>query len=327
MVSSCSPTITYSPAITLVPTHECFNRCSYCNFRVEPGQDDWLTVEAATEQLQCFQSPAVIEVLMLSGEVHPAHPRRAAWFQRIYDLCERAIALGFLPHTNAGPLSYTEMAALRRVNVSMGLMLEQVTPALLNTVHRHAPSKQPDLRLQQLDWAGELRIPFTTGLLLGLGETEGDRVDTLRAIAASHDQWGHIQEVIVQPHQPGTRQALTGPALAPEDLIACLRLARQHLPADITLQVPPNLILTEATLMAAIAAGAQDLGGISPVDVVNPDYPHPTIPALKQRLAQHGYNLVPRLPVYAHYDTWLPQPLQALVTTHRDRLRTRSASS
>ncbi|MFM7425906.1 MAG: radical SAM protein, partial [Elainella sp.] len=158
--------ITYSPAYTLVPTYECFNRCTYCNFRVDPGQDTWLSLTEAERILQTLQTQGVIEILILSGEVHPQHSQRQSWFQRLYDLGELALSLGFLPHTNAGPLSFAEMQRLQQLNVSLGLMLEQITPALMQTVHRHAPSKSPALRIQQLDWAGQLRIPFTTGLLL-----------------------------------------------------------------------------------------------------------------------------------------------------------------
>ncbi|HEY9641115.1 MAG TPA: 7,8-didemethyl-8-hydroxy-5-deazariboflavin synthase subunit CofG, partial [Coleofasciculaceae cyanobacterium] len=229
--------ITYSPAYTLVPTYECFNRCTYCNFRVDPGQDTWMTLENAAAQLRPLQQQGVIEILVLSGEVHPDHARRSDWFQRIYDLCQLALELGFLPHTNAGILRYDEMAQLKTVNVSMGLMLEQLTPHL--PVHRHAPSKIPQVRLQQLEWAGELQIPFTTGLLLGIGETEADWVRTLEAIADIHQRHGHIQEVILQPHSPGTHQAQSGESFAIEQLVEVVAIARHLLPADIALQIPP----------------------------------------------------------------------------------------
>ena len=137
--------ITYSPAYTLVPTSECFNRCAYCNFRVDPGQDEWMSAATAKERLSALQhqkaSGDVIELLMLAGEVHPNSPKRTDWFQRIYDLCELALEMGFLPHTNVGPLSPEEMSRMKQVNVSMGLMMEQLTPKLLSTVHAHAPSK------------------------------------------------------------------------------------------------------------------------------------------------------------------------------------------
>lgn len=310
---------TYSPAYTIVPTYECFNRCTYCNFRVEPGQDEWMPLAQAATILRQLQQQGVVEILVLSGEVHPKHSRRLAWFQRIYDLCALALELGFLPHTNAGPLSFKEMAALRQVNVSMGLMLEQLTPNLLNTVHRHAPSKLPALRLQQLEWAGKLRIPFTTGLLLGIGETARDRIATLQAIAQVHQQWGHIQEVILQPHCPGTNQLWQGEGFPVEQLVEVITIARQILPPEITLQVPPNLIPPHL-LSDCLSAGARDLGGIGPKDEVNPDYPHPHDIGLANLLHQSGWQLCPRLPIYPQYDSWLDPALQAQIQRWRHRL-------
>jgi len=321
-MSSPSPAlaVTYSPAYTLVPTYECFNRCTYCNFRTDPGRDTWMTLERAEEILRSLQSQGVIEILILSGEVHPNHPQRSAWLQRISDLCQMAIDLGFLPHTNAGILSYSEMAQLKTVNVSMGLMLEQLTPKLLQTVHRHAPSKIPSVRLQQLQWAGELQIPFTTGLLLGIGETQQDWIETLEAIAQIHQQYHHIQEVILQPHSPGTQQTQGGQAFPIERLVEGVAIARQILPTDITLQIPPNLIPTPDQLLACLVSGASDLGGIGPKDEVNPDYPHPQDQKLATLLAQSGWHLHPRLPIYPQYDAWLPSSLCHPVQRWRKRL-------
>ena len=238
-----SRTVTYSSAYTLVPTFECFNRCTYCNFRAEPGKSPWLTLAEAETKLRQLQLLGICEILILSGEVHPRSSRRSEWFQRIYDLCKLALSLGFLPHTNAGPLSFAEMRSLKLVNVSMGLMLEQLTPQLLQTVHRQAPSKLPEVRLQQLEWAGELQIPFTTGLLLGIGETQQDWWETLEAITQLHSCYGHIQEVILQPHSPGTQQTWEAPAFNPHQLPEVIATARQILPSTITLQIPPNLVI------------------------------------------------------------------------------------
>jgi len=309
--------VTYSPAYTLVPTYECFNRCTYCNFRRDPGQDEWMSVAQAREILTRLQSQNVIEILMLSGEVHPQSKRRSAWFQRIFEMCELALSLGFLPHTNVGPLSEAEMTTLRDVNVSMGLMVEQVTPALLKTVHAHAPSKVPEMRLQQLDMAGRLRIPFTTGLLLGLGETVEDWAESLSAIAFSHQTHGHIQEVILQPHQPGQTQSEQRPACHGETLLKAIQLARSILPSDITLQIPPNLILSDAALLACIEAGARDLGGIGPIDEVNPDYGHRGHTCIRQLLTTQKIALCKRLPVYPQYDGWLPPILKPAVERWR----------
>jgi 7,8-didemethyl-8-hydroxy-5-deazariboflavin synthase len=310
------PSLTYSPAYTLVPTYECFNRCTYCNFRKDPGTDTWMTVEQATSILRSLSTQPVIEVLILSGEVHPHSSRRSPWFNRIYDLCNLALELGFLPHTNAGVLTYEEMATLKSVNVSMGLMLEQLTPTLIQGVHKHAPGKTPQQRLQQLEWAGELRIPFTTGLLLGIGETELDWIASLEAIAQLHHRYRHIQEVILQPHSPGSQQVQWLSPFAIEKLVNVVAIARQILPADIALQIPPNLLSPEQ-LLSCLQAGATDLGGISPKDEVNPDYDHPQPPELATFLHQFGYELEVRLPIYPQFDDWLDQRLQERVKEWR----------
>mgnify|MGYP002777006751 CR=1 FL=1 len=300
-----SRTVTYSPSYTLVPTYECFNRCTYCNFRVDVGQDAGLSLTQAQEILHSLQSQNVLEILVLSGEVPPHSPQRNAWFQRIYDLCELILAMGFFPHTNSGPLSYNEMAQLKQVNVSMGLMLEQITPKLLTTVHRHAPSKVPEVRLQQLEWAGQLKIPFTTGLLLGIGETQSDWWDTLNAITDIHSRWGHIQEVILQPHCVGSQQSLTESEFNLNQFPDLVAKAREILPESIAIQIPPNLISSLEILLLCLEAGATDLGGINPKDEVNPDYPHLPLSTLTKLLESAGWQLVPRLPVYPQYYDWL----------------------
>ncbi|MCT7951615.1 7,8-didemethyl-8-hydroxy-5-deazariboflavin synthase subunit CofG [Ancylothrix sp. C2] len=306
--------VTYSPAYTIVPTYECFNRCSYCNFRTEPSKSPWLELDEAEKLLSSLQNTGTLEILILSGEVHPQSQRRAAWFQRIYDICQLALEMGFLPHTNVGPLSFAEMTQLKQVNVSMGLMLEQLTPALLQSVHKHAPSKQPQLRLQQLQWAGQLQIPFTTGLLLGIGETLADSQNTLQAIAEIHGRWGNIQEVILQPYSPGTNEEYKLSAFPIKKLPEIIALARQILPSEITIQIPPNLISQPALLIACIEAGARDLGGIGPWDEVNPDYPHPPHQKLADILQTAGWQLVQRLPVYPQHINTLPSHLQKAIS-------------
>lgn len=307
-------TITFSPAYTLVPTYECFNHCDYCNFRRDPGTDQWLDLTTARQKLAPLKGQGVSEILILSGEVHPDRPEREAWITRIEQLCKLAIELGFFPHTNAGILSFAEMKRLHRVNVSLGLMLEQITPL---PIHRHAPSKDPSLRLEQLAWAGELKIPFTTGLLLGIGETEQDWEKSLEAIAALHRQWGHIQEVILQPYNPGTTETYHGSGLTSAQMTTAVRLARAILPAEITIQIPPNLIQNPATLLTCLDLGARDLGGIMPRDEVNPNYPHPTLRTLANHLNRAGWQLAPRLPVYPHHDCWIPAQIQSQVRAWR----------
>jgi len=312
--------ITYSPAYTIVPTYECFNRCSYCNFRVDPGVDNWMTLDRATAIITDLQGTGICEILILSGEVHPQSSRRKAWIDRIYHLCNLALDLGFLPHTNAGPLSLVEMEKLAQVNVSMGLMLESLDPDLLEGVHRHAPSKIPAIRLEQLNWAGKLKIPFTTGLLLGIGESEDDWEISLQAIADIHTRWGHIQEVILQPYSPGSQESLAGLGFDISKLPKVIQLARQILPADITIQIPPNLIPNPDLLLTCLAAGARDLGGIVPKDEVNPDYHHLQLANLSTLLATAGYELQPRLPVYPNREHYLSDRLQESIQHQRQSI-------
>ena len=305
--------VTYSPAYTVVPTYECFNRCSYCNFRVDLGKETPPSLEDIFKKLQKLSGESIAEILVLSGEVHPLSTARVDWRSRIHEICRLSLSLGFLPHTNVGPLSWQEMKQLKQVNVSMGLMLEQLNPKFMETVHKNAPSKKPKLRLQQLEWAGKLKIPFTTGLLLGIGETELDIKDSLNAIAVIQRRWGHIQEVILQPHSIGSRQELDFPSFDPDRLPEIITQAKKILPDNISIQIPPNLVPDPNFLLDCLAAGATDLGGISPIDEVNPDYPHPTYQSLTEILQPAGWTLKPRLPVYPQYYSWLPSVLQKAV--------------
>ena len=306
--------ITYSPAHTIVPTYECFNRCSYCNFRVDVGKGQLMSTQTIDRVLQKLHRESVSEILVLSGEIHPLSKDRSNWFTKIRETCELSLSLGFLPHTNVGPLSWSEMKQLKEVNVSMGLMIEQVNPKFTKTVHKNAPSKKPALRLQQLEWAGKLKIPFTTGLLLGIGETKLDIELSLKAIALIQKRWGHIQEVILQPHSVGSKQEDDIPSFNPDLLPGIIHKARNILPDSISIQIPPNLVSDPNFLLDCLNAGATDLGGISPIDEVNPDYPHPTRDYLAKILEPAGWTLKPRLPIYSQYYSWLsPKLYQAVL--------------
>jgi 7,8-didemethyl-8-hydroxy-5-deazariboflavin synthase len=311
--------ITFSPAFTVVPTYQCFNRCSYCNFRVD-YEEESLTKSDLLKILQKLDKKQVIEILVLSGETHPSSNQRTKWFTKIQGICELALDLGFLPHTNVGPLNLSEMQQLKSVNVSMGLMLEQVNPKFRETVHKYAPSKEPKLRSQQLELAGKLKIPFTTGILLGIGETLTDIRDSLEEIARIHRQWGHIQEVILQPHSMGTKQQLDFPSFDPQQLPAIIAQTKQILPSGIAIQIPPNLVSDTSFLLKCLDAGATDLGGISPIDEVNPNYPHPTHESLAAILQPAGWSLKPRLPVYPQYYSWLSPPLQKAIAQKKKSL-------
>ncbi|MFO7629585.1 MAG: 7,8-didemethyl-8-hydroxy-5-deazariboflavin synthase subunit CofG [Prochlorococcaceae cyanobacterium] len=302
--------VTWSPSVTLVPSRFCFNACGYCGFRRPPASGDpladALTPGAAAAQLAA--RPAALEVLLLSGEVAPAAPQRRQWFALLLALSRQAMAAGRLPHTNAGPLALAEMAALGRLNPSMGLMLEGLGPAY-DALHRLAPSKGLAVRLGQIEQAGRLGIPFTTGLLLGVGESAADRRAALQLLAVIQRRWGHIQEVILQPFRPPGAEARPLAAGEQAELLATIAEARAILPPEVHLQLPPNL-WPLASLPEALEAGIDDLGGIDGTDVINPYYPQPTIADLRQRLAAAGWRLQPRLCVHRAWWGWLPAALQ-----------------
>jgi FO synthase subunit 1 len=310
--------VTWSPSLTLVPTRGCFNACDYCGFRRPLDGSAWLSLQQAQDLIKGRE--LAFEVLMLSGEVDPAAPQRRAWFARLKALSHLALRGGRLPHTNAGPLKRSEMAALGRLNPSMGLMFEGLGPAY-NRAHRHAPSKTLDCRLAQLEQAGRLGIPFTTGLLLGMGETRRQRLEALELLALLQRQWGHIQEVILQPWRPGVDQAALQPLATAQvkDLLATIAEAREILPPEVHLQLPPNL-WPRQHLIEALEAGIDDLGGIDTSDVINPSWPQPSPGALATSLAQQGWQLRPRLCVHEAWVAGLAPPLRQQVLKAQQRL-------
>jgi FO synthase subunit 1 len=238
---------------------------------------------------------------------------RAAGYPSILDYCEAmcrlSIGYGVLPHTNAGILSYDELERLRAVNASMGLMLE--TTARI-PAHRGSKGKEPEIRLGMLEDAGKLKIPFTTGLLLGIGETRADRKDSLVAICDIHRRYGHIQEIIIQNFCPKPGTAMAGyPVPGTDEICATIRMARDILPDEIAIQIPPNLV--DASLL--IACGVDDLGGISPItiDYVNPEHPWPAVEDLKKIVGAR--DLRERLCIYPRYvrKGWYHPDLEPLI--------------
>ena len=302
--------VTWSPSVTLVPTHSCFNACAYCGFRQPPSAADPL-VDALPDddaERRIANSPGAREVLLLSGEVAPSSPHRPRWFARLLALSRLALRHGRLPHTNAGPLSIREMAALGRLNPSMGLMLEGVGPAY-DALHRRAPSKALAVRLGQLEQAGRLGIPFTTGLLLGVGESQRHRRAALELLARLQGRWGHLQEVILQPWRPPGESADCLGSETCETVLETIALARALLPAEVHLQIPPNHWPLNR-LVEALEAGIDDLGGIDSRDVINPAYQQPNPTALAEHLARWGWKLQSRLCVHEAWLSWLPPDLR-----------------
>jgi len=326
-------TVTYSPKIFLPITNLCRDRCGYCTFRKNPDDAGAWTMLPEEVRAACREAQRLgcIEALMCLGDkperAFAAYRRTLAvlghdtTIEYVERCCTIALAEGLLPHTNAGLLTHDEMQRLKPVNVSLGLMLENVSPRLRRRgeAHHHAPDKDPALRLDMIREAGELQIPFTTGVLLGIGETDAERVASIAAIRDVHERYGHIQEIIVQNFRakPSTRMASSAEPES-EEIARAVAVTRLMLP-HMNIQVPPNLNPYDLRLF--LAAGINDWGGISPVtrDFVNPEAPWPQVAVLRATCAAEGFSLAPRLPIYPEYidrpgflDPALRNPVAAL---------------
>jgi FO synthase len=309
-------TVTYSRKVFLPVTNLCRNRCSYCTFRKEPGDaESWtMSPDEIRSWLDLGREHGCREALICLGDkpelAYEGHRQTLARLgyattaDYVYDICRLALAYGLLPHTNAGVLTYEQMKRLREVNASMGLMLESSSSRLCASgmAHHLSPDKDPRLRLRMLRQAGELRIVFTTGILIGIGETLEERVDALLAIRDILRTYGHIQEVIVQNFRakPGTAMSDCAEPAGPE-VARTVAVARLLLGGDVNLQSPPNLNAGAHRLL--LRAGINDWGGISPVtrDYVNPESSWPLVEELSETCAREGFTLRERLPVYAAF--------------------------
>jgi len=325
--------VTYSPKVFIPLTHLCRDRCGYCTFAKPPARlaapylssDEVLAIARAGAAAGCH------EALFTLGEApEDRYPVARHWltehgFSSTVDYLVAACALvadetGLLPHANAGALAASDLARLRAVSASQGMMLESLDPDL--PCHRGAPDKTPERRLATLGYAGRLAIPFTTGLLVGIGDSRAGRLETLAAIADSHRTFGHIQEVIVQNFLPKPGTAMhTAPPCPPEELAWTIAVARLILPPEVHVQAPPNL---SDDLAPLLASGIDDFGGVSPVtiDHVNPERAWPAVDVLRAATEAAGMTLAPRLTVYPEFahdpERFIDPALRFRVLDHAD---------
>ena len=308
--------VTYSRKIFLPVTNLCRDRCGYCTFRKDPDDPGAWTMSPPEIDDVLLRGHRIgcKEALMCLGDkpeaAFPSYRQTLAAFGHrttvdyVRQACEMAIGRGLLPHTNAGVLSRAEMALLKPVNASLGLMLENVSARLTEKgmPHFSAPDKHPDVRLRMLREAGELSIAFTTGILIGIGETREERVDSLIAIRGLHETYGHIQEIIIQNFRakPGTRMAGCAEPTALE-IARTVAMARLIFGGTMNIQVPPNLNPTDHQLM--LRAGINDWGGISPLtpDYVNPEAAWPHLDSLANTCRAAGFTLRERLAIYDEF--------------------------
>jgi 7,8-didemethyl-8-hydroxy-5-deazariboflavin synthase CofG subunit len=324
--------VTYSRKIFLPVTNLCRDRCGYCTFRKDPDDPGAWTMspDEIDDVLIRGSRVGCKEALMCLGDkpesAFASYRQTLARFghrttaEYVRHACEMALERGFLPHTNAGVLSRADMALLKPVNASLGLMLENVSPRLSEKgmPHFSAPDKNPEVRLRMLREAGELSIAFTTGILIGIGETREERVDSLIAIRDLHARYGHIQEVIIQNFRakPGTRMAGCSEPAALE-IARTVATARLILGGTMNIQVPPNLNPQDHQLM--LRAGINDWGGISPLtpDYVNPEAAWPHLEHLAETCRGAGFTLRERLAIYDDFlerSHFLPPALRRLAT-------------
>ena len=325
--------VTYSPKVFIPLTKLCRDRCGYCTFAQPPARLEapYLTPDEVLDIARAGARHGCHEALFTLGErPELRYPVARDWLDRhgyastvAYVAAMARLVLdttGLLPHANTGAMSADELATLRRVAPSQGMMIESLRADL--DAHRGAPDKTPERRLATLEAAGELQIPYTTGILVGIGEDRGDRIEALEAIAESHRRWGHVQEVIVQNFLPKPGTAMQHwPPCARSDHLDAISLARVILPPEVHVQAPPNLA---ADFDELLRAGIDDWGGVSPVTVdhVNPERPWPHLDRLQEVTEAAGHVLAPRLTVHPSYarrpDRWIDPALHFAVLDRSD---------
>ena len=309
--------LTFSAKVFVPLTTLCRDYCGYCTFRKDPGQPGAHTMlpDEVIALVQAGERLGAKEALFSLGDKPEAlfpehrdflrrmgHRTTLAYLRAVAERVLHESAL--LPHANPGLMSERDLSTLREVNVSMGIMLETTSERLLGPglAHDRAPDKVPARRLKTIALAGKLQIPFTTGILIGIGETHAERVDALLAIRALHEQHGHIQEVIIQNFRAKPTIPMRGvPDPTLPELLRTLAVARLLLGAEMNIQAPPNL--ADAGYGGLPAGGLNDWGGISPLtpDHINPERPWPLLRELRRVTEAAGHELRERLAIYPEY--------------------------
>ena len=324
--------VTYSPKVFIPLTKLCRDRCGYCTFAQAPAHVDspYMSLDEVMAVARAGRDAGCTEALFTLGErPELRYDEAARWlaargYESTVDYVANAAQMvlestGLLPHANAGALYRHELDQLRTVSASQGMMIEALADL---AAHRLAPDKDPQRRLDTLRFAGELKIPFTTGLLVGIGETRQERIATLEAIAESHEEFGHVQEVIIQNFLPKPRTAMANePAASDDEFHWTICVARLILPDSIHLQAPPNLSEDPTKLLDF---GIDDFGGISPVtaDHVNPERAWPATDVLASECDARGFTLSARLTVYPEFIGtkvgFLDEKVRPYVLAHAD---------
>ncbi len=310
-------TITFSPKVFIPLTNLCRDFCGYCTFRKAPDEPGakTMTVEEVLRVVRQGKELGCTEALFSLGDkpeaIYPEMRRLLAriGFRKTLDYLHEACAVvlnetGLLPHSNPGLMGRADLQRLREVNVSLGLMLESTSTrlTLAGGPHANAPDKRPPLRLRTLEEAGRLGIAFTTGILIGIGETWEERIDSLFTVRALHRRYGHVQEIIIQNfHRKPEIPMAEHPEPPLRAMLQTIALARLILGGDMNIQAPPNL--NTEHYVCYLDAGINDWGGVSPLtpDYINPEAPWPALAILREKTTQAGFTLKARLPLYPEF--------------------------
>lgn len=324
--------VTFSKKVFLNTINLCKDTCSYCTYKAEPNEEklSMMTLEQTQKILNIAKKYRCVEALFVTGEQpEKKYPEARKWLKEngfsstneyLIHASEMALEMGLFPHTNSGNLSFDEMKQLKKTNVSMGLMLENVSDRLTKKgmPHHLASSKQPKNRLEVLENSGKLGIPMTTGILVGIGETEHEIIDSIYAIKRLNETYGNIQEVILQNFQPKPHTKMKdSPSPEEQYFKIVVALTRLIIP-EMNIQIPPNL--SPSSYQSFLSIGINDWGGISPItpDFVNPEFAWPEIKRVQENTEDAGYRLKCRFPVYPEFRPYLSKELRDKMATIED---------
>lgn len=317
-------TVTFSKKAFFNIVNLCKDTCSYCTYKAEPGEEKMslMSKQQILELLQLAKKYRCVETLFVTGERPEQRYQEARdWLKEngfkstaeyIIHSSELALELGLFPHTNAGNLDFEEMKELKKTNVSMGIMLENISERLTERGMPHylAASKRPKERIQVLKNSGKLGIPMTTGILVGIGETIEEVIDSILAIRELHRKYGNIQEVILQNFQPKPDTIMKNEPSADENYFKTIVALSRIIMPEMNIQIPPNL--SPKSYQSFLSVGINDWGGISPLtpDFVNPEFAWPKISKVDTDSKEAGFELKCRFPVYPEFFSFISKELR-----------------
>ncbi len=326
------PSVTFSKKVFLNIVNLCMDSCSYCTYKSEPGESkaSMMSKNQIKEILKLAKKYHCVEALFVTGEQpEQKYPEAREWLKEngfnstseyLVNASEIALEEGLFPHTNAGNLSFEDMKELKKTNVSMGLMLENISERLTEKgmPHHLAASKRPKARIEILENSGKLKIPMTTGILVGIGETIEEIIDSLLAIKELHKKYGNIQEVIIQNFQPKQDTRMKDEPSADEIYFKTIVALSRIIMPKMNLQIPPNL--SPNSYQSFLEVGINDWGGISPLtpDYVNPEFSWPKIEEVEKNSLDAGYELKCRFPIYPEFSSFISKELRMKIKEIED---------